>query len=401
MLFRSRELGRDIQTEPFTCVGVGDMSGDVFGNGMLMSKATKLVAAFDHRHIFIDPSPDSAASWNERKRLFDLPRSSWADYDAKLVSKGGGIFPRTAKTIDLTEEMKTLTGLAKDKATPVEIMRALLTAKVDLLFFGGIGTYVKASAQSQPDAGDRANDALRVNGREIRAAVVGEGANLGATQLGRIEYAREGGPDSKGGRIDTDAIDNSAGVDTSDHEVNIKILMSGPLRRGELTGDDRDTMLAAMTDDIARLVLKDNYDQTLALSVAEKRASHDLDAASRFMRELERAGELDRAVEFLPGDDAMRALAREGRGLSRPELAVLLAYAKLDLSRAVVESALPDDPYFRPLLAAYFPKRAAEHFKSEIPQHRLAREIVATELVNRMVNLAGDRKSTRLNSSHT
>jgi len=384
-----REAGRDIQTEPFTCAGVGDMSGDVFGNAMLLSKATKLVAAFDHRHIFIDPSPDPAASWAERKRLFDLPRSSWEDYDASLISKGGGVYKRAAKDIALSQEAKAVTGLTKDHATPAELIRAILCSPVDLLFFGGIGTYIKASAQSHGDAGDRANDALRIDGRDVRAIVVGEGANLGVTQYGRIEYAREGGPERKGGHIDTDAIDNSAGVDTSDHEVNIKILMSGPLRRKELTEAGRDTLLAAMTDDVAALVLKDNYDQTLALSVAQANAVRDLDPAGRFMREMEREGMLDRAVEMLPSDDAMRALARQGLGLTRPELSVLLAYAKLEVFDSVTKSTLPGDPYFAHLLPGYFPSLAAHQFELEIPRHRLAREIVATQLVNRMVNLAG------------
>jgi glutamate dehydrogenase len=384
-----RELDRDIQTKPFTCVGVGDMSGDVFGNGMLQSKATLLVAAFDHRHIFIDPSPDANASFAERKRLFDLPRSSWADYDVKLISKGGGVFPRTAKTIPLSDEMKALTGLTQDSVPPAELIRALLCAKVDLLFFGGIGTFVKSSTESHGDAGDRGNDALRVDGSDLNALVVGEGANLGVTQRGRIEYARAGGPTKKGGRIDTDAIDNSAGVDTSDHEVNIKILMSGPLRRGELKDSERDALLTSMTDDVARLVLKDNYDQTFALSAAEIAAPRDIDAAGRFMRELEREGRLDRKVEMLPSDAALTELARQGFGLTRPELAVLLAYAKLELFDALGKSELPTDPYFTNLLAAYFPPLAAERFRKEIPNHRLAREIAGTEIVNRMVNLAG------------
>ena len=384
-----RELNRDIQTEPFTCVGVGDMSGDVFGNAMLCSQETRLLAAFDHRHIFVDPSPEPHAAWAERKRLFDLPRSSWADYDAKLISKGGGVFLRSAKDIVLSDAMKRLSGIAKDRVAPAEFIRALLSAEVDLLFFGGIGTFIKSSAQSHADAGDRASDSLRVNGRDVKARVVGEGANLGVTQLGRIEYAREGGPDAKGGRIDTDAIDNSAGVDTSDHEVNIKILMSGPLRRGELSAPERLSMLTAMTEDVSRLVLKNNYDQTLALSVAELTAARDLDAAARFMRELERKAALDRSVEYLPSDEAIRALARDGRGLTRPELAVLLAYAKLDLSHAIEHSELAGDSYFVPLLRNYFPPLAAERFESELKNHRLAREIVATELANETVNLAG------------
>jgi glutamate dehydrogenase len=384
-----RELNRDIQTTPFTVVGVGDMSGDVFGNAMLQSRELKLLAAFDHRHIFIDPEPDPHASWAERKRLFELPRSSWADYDAKLISPGGGVFPRSAKEITLGEEMKALTGLIKDKVSPQEVIRAILTMGADLLFFGGIGTFVKASTQAHSDAGDRTNDELRVNARELRALVVGEGANLGVTQLGRIEYARQGGPERKGGKINTDAIDNSAGVDTSDHEVNVKILMSGPLRRGELKPAERDSLLVFMTEDIASLVLKDNYDQTEAISVAERTAPGDLDAAARFMRELERKGRLDRAVEALPDDESLQALVRAGLGLTRPELAVLLAYAKLDLRAEVSESDLVKDRYFERLLVSYFPPLAVEHFESEIPRHRLAREIIATQLVNRMVNLAG------------
>jgi glutamate dehydrogenase len=384
-----RELGRDCQTETFTCVGVGDMSGDVFGNAMLQSQATKLLAAFDHRHIFIDPDPDPRRAHGERKRLFELPRSSWADYDPSLISRGGGVFPRTMKEIPLSLEMMLLAGVRKDRMSPTELIHALLSAPVDLLFFGGIGTYIKASTENNLEVGDRANDSLRLNGADVRAAIVGEGANLGTTQLGRIEYARAGGPDRKGGRIDTDAIDNSAGVDTSDHEVNIKILMSGPLRRGELTPEERDSLLSFMTEDVAHLVLKDNYDQTFALSVAELSAPRDADAASRFMRELERRGELDRVVEALPADEAIRAAARSGRGLTRPEIAVLLAYAKLDLSRAVIESELPDDPYFDRLLESYFPPLAANQFKAELPRHRLAREISATQLVNRTVNLAG------------
>ncbi len=378
-----REMGRDCQSEPFTCVGVGDMSGDVFGNGMLMSTKTQLLAAFDHRHIFIDPNPDTEASYHERKRMFDLPRSSWADYDAKLISKGGGIFPRTAKAIALSEEMKALTGLKKDSATPLELIKAIITADVDLLFFGGIGTYVKSAAQSNADAGDRANDAVRANGKDIRAKIVGEGANLGCTQPGRVEYA------AKGGRINTDAIDNSAGVDTSDHEVNLKILMSGPYRRGELKVEDRDAILAKMTDEVAHLVLKDNYDQTEALSVSELRAAGDLDAAGRMMRAMEASGQLDRAVEQLPDDEGLRTRARENRGLTRPELAVLLAYAKLELNDAVLDSALPDDPYLHRLLVSYFPHLAADTFKGELDTHRLKREIVTTQLVNRMINVAG------------
>ncbi len=378
-----RELGRDIQTADFTCIGVGDMSGDVFGNGMLLSRHIRLLAAFDHRHIFLDPNPDPQSSFAERARLFALPRSSWADYNAALISAGGGIFPRTAKEIALTPEVKVLTGLSGSRIAPAELIKALLKAEVDLLWFGGIGTFIKSSEQSNLDAGDRANNSLRINGGEVRAKVIGEGANLAVTQLGRIEYAL------KGGRLNTDAIDNSAGVDTSDHEVNLKILLSGPLRRGELSAQARDALLNEMTDDVAAHVLRDNYDQTLALSVALARAPADLDSHGRFMRDLERKGRLDRAVEFLPSDEALRKRAQAGLGLTRPELAVLLAYAKLDLDAELKESELPDQPYFAAELAAYFPRQAVAQFREEMTHHRLRREIVATVLANRIVNLAG------------
>jgi len=378
-----REIGRDIQSEPFTVIGVGDMSGDVFGNGMLLSRQTRLLAAFDHRHIFIDPDPNQAASWTERKRLFDLPRSSWADYDKTLISRGGGVYARSLKEIVLTAELKALTGVGVDQLSPAELIKLLLKANVDLLFFGGIGTFIKASSQSNVEVGDRANDAVRANGEEIRAKVVGEGANLGATQLGRIEYAR------RGGRINTDAIDNSAGVDTSDHEVNLKILLGGPQRRGILSATARDELLDAMTDDVAAHVLKDNYDQTLALSVAQLRAEKDLDAHGRFMRDLERRGRLDRAVEFLPGDDELQHLENENKGLTRPELAVLLAYAKLDLDEDIVASELPDDAAFESVLSGYFPPAAVARFPEAVQHHRLRREIISTTLANRLVNLAG------------
>ncbi|HEX4077928.1 MAG TPA: NAD-glutamate dehydrogenase [Rhizomicrobium sp.] len=378
-----REMDRDIQTAPFTCIGVGDMSGDVFGNGMLLSKETKLLAAFDHRHIFVDPAPDPQRSWGERKRMFDLPRSSWTDYDRALISKGGGIYPRNAKEIVLSPEAKALIGLEPDRVSPNELILALLTSDVDLLWFGGIGTFVKAVSQSNLDVGDRANDAVRVNGINVRAKVVGEGANLGLTQLGRIEYAMNGG------RLNTDAIDNSAGVDTSDHEVNLKILFNGPLRRGELSAGERDRLLNEMTDDVAAHVLRDNYDQTLALSVAEARSSRDLDSHGRFIRDLERRGRLDRAVEFLPDEDELHRRAQAGRGLTRPELAVLLAYAKLDLDAQIVASDLPDQAFFASELAGYFPASAVTRFPEEFIHHRLRREIIATSLANRIVNLAG------------
>ena len=378
-----REMGRDVQHEPFTCVGVGDMSGDVFGNGMLLSKQTRLLAAFDHRHIFIDPDPDPAASWKERKRVFDLPRSTWDDYNRALLSKGGGIFPRKSKEICLSPESRALAGIECERCSPNDVIRALLKAQVDLLWFGGIGTFVKAASQTNLDVGDRANDAVRVDGSEVGARVIGEGANLGVTQLGRVEYAH------KGGRINTDAIDNSAGVDTSDHEVNLKILFSGPLRRGRVSEDERDRLLNEMTDDVAVHVLCDNYDQTLAISVAESRSARDLDSNGRFIRDLERRGRLDRAVEFLPDEDELHRRALAGQGLTRPELAVLLAYAKLDLDSQIVASDLPDQSFFAAELAAYFPATAVARLPDELIHHRLRREIVATVLSNRIVNLAG------------
>jgi glutamate dehydrogenase len=378
-----REMGRDIQTTPFTAVGVGDMSGDVFGNGVLLSKCMKLFAAFDHRHIFIDPNPDPATSWTERKRLFDLPRSSWADYDKALISKGGGIFARTLKEIPLSSEMKALTGLGADTATPAEVIKAILKAEVDLLWLGGIGTYVKASTQSNLEVGDRANDAVRINGKEVRAKVIGEGANLGLTQLGRIECAMSAI------RLNTDAIDNSAGVDTSDHEVNLKILMGGAMRRGEMTAEERDALLASMTDEVAALVLKDNYDQTLAITVAEARGAGDVDACGRYMRDLEARGRLDRAVEFLPDDAELRRRAQSLKGLTRPELSVLLAYAKLDLKAELLASDLPDDPHFLPSLAGYFPPEAVAALPDELGRHRLKREIITDVVANGLINLAG------------
>ena len=378
-----REMGTDIQAQDFTVIGVGDMSGDVFGNGMLLSRHIRLVAAFDHRHIFLDPNADAQTGFKERERLFALPRSSWDDYNKDLIGKGGGVFARSLKEIPLSPEVKALIGSDKDTLSPPALINALLKAQTDLLWFGGIGTYIKASSQSPMDAGDRANDAVRVNGNEVRAKVVGEGANLGVTQLGRIEYARSGG------RIDTDAVDNSAGVDTSDHEVNLKILLSGPVMRGELSEEKRNSFLASLTDDVAAHVLADNYNQTLALSVAEARSARDIDAHARLMRDLESRGKLDRAVEFLPADPALKALARDGKGLTRPELAVLMAYAKLDLDAEVLASKLPDDPAFAALLAGYFPPQAIHTFPEEAPRHRLKREIISTVLINAIVNLAG------------
>ncbi len=385
-----REIDVDIQTTPFACVGVGDMSGDVFGNGMLLSAQTKLIAAFDHRDIFLDPDPDPARSLAERARLFALPRSSWQDYDKALISKGGGVFPRSAKSIDLSPEARRALGFDRPQATPQDVMQAILKAKVDLLWFGGIGTYVRASSESDEKAGDRANDAIRITGAEIGAKVVGEGANLGMTQLGRIEAAQAGV------RLNTDAIDNSAGVNTSDVEVNVKIALATPSRAQQLKEADRLTLLAAMTDDVARLVLRNNYQQTLALSLAERRGAAGNGFARRLMQMLEREGRLDRAVEYLPDDHVIAERDRAGRGMTRPELAVLLAYAKLSLYDALLAGKAPDDPYFDRELTRYFPPALVARFPEAVRTHRLRREIIATTLANAIVNRAGPAIVARL-----
>ena len=385
-----RELGTDIQSADFTVAGVGDMSGDVFGNGMLLSPHIRLVAAFDHRDIFIDPDPDPAASFAERRRLFDLPRSSWADYDRGLISAGGGVFSRASKSIALTPRIRELLGIDSPDATPAEVMRAILQAKVDLLWFGGIGTYIRASTESDDQAGDRANDAIRITGGQVRARVIGEGANLGCTQLGRIEAARSGV------KLNTDAIDNSAGVNTSDVEVNIKIALATPERDGRLDPAARNALLAEMTDEVGTLVLRNNYMQTLALSLAEQRGKEDIGFNRRLMQVLESAGRLDRAVEFLPDDATLRERERRGEGLTRPELAVLLAYAKLALHDAILHSALPDDPYLSLELERYFPRTLFDRFPDAIGSHRLRREIIATQLANAVVNRAGPSVVVRL-----
>src|SRR5579884_1001528 len=378
-----RELGHNIETSPFTVIGVGDMSGDVFGNFMLLSRQIRLLAAFDHRHIFVDPDPDAEASFAERERLFHLPRSSWADYDRALISPGGGVFERSAKAIAISPEMKRLFGIAADRLTPAELIRALLKAEVDLLWFGGIGTFVKGPQESHAEVGDRANDAVRVNGDELRAKVVGEGANLAVTERGRVAFAL------KGGRIDTDTIDNSAGVDTSDHEVNFKILIDGAIAAGLLPPGEREPLLAAAKDEMVALVLRDNYLQGEALSVAEARGVAALDRQVRLMRALERAGRLDRALEFLPDDETLARRAAERRGLVRPELAVLLAYAKMALYDALLASDLPQSPDVADALLGYFPTALRERLAERIAKHPLAREIAATVVTNDLVNRAG------------
>ncbi|MGE0722913.1 MAG: NAD-glutamate dehydrogenase [Alphaproteobacteria bacterium] len=383
-----RERGHDVQATPFTVIGVGDMSGDVFGNGMLQSEAIRLIGAFDHRHVFVDPDPDPARSHAERARLYALPRSSWADYDKALISTGGGVFERSAKSVTLTPEMKERFGLGRDRATPAELIQAMLRADVDLLWFGGIGTYLKASDETNADVGDKANDALRVNGVEVRARVVGEGANLGATQRGRIEYAWRGAGGA-GGAINTDAIDNSAGVDTSDHEVNIKVLLDAVVAAGDLTGKQRDRLLVEMREEVAGLVLRNNYLQTLALSLEEADGPAALPALRRAMRAFEQHARLDRAVEFLPDDAGLHRRLQDGRGMSRPELAVLLAYAKIALYNALLPSPLPDDPALDDDLLGYFPSPIRERLADAARQHRLRREITATVATNALVNRAG------------
>ncbi|WP_100959297.1 NAD-glutamate dehydrogenase [Bosea sp. FBZP-16] len=378
-----REIDVDIQTTPFTVAGVGDMSGDVFGNGMLLSPAIKLIAAFDHRDIFLDPDPDSAKSLAERQRIFALPRSSWQDYDKSLLSKGGGIFSRQAKSIALSPEVRQAIGFDKAQATPAELMTAILKAPVDLLWFGGIGTYIRASDETDAQVGDRANDAIRVTGSELRTKVIGEGANLGATQRGRIEAARNGV------RLNTDAIDNSAGVNTSDVEVNIKIALADPVRDGRLPEKKRNALLAEMTDEVGLLVLRNNYLQTLALSLTEAQGIQASPHLRRLMVRLEEEGRLDRGVEYLPSDAVLIEREKRGEGLTRPELAVLIAYAKLALHDALLDSAIPDDPYLKSELIRYFPQPLREGYAKEIAGHRLRREIVATQLANAIINRGG------------
>jgi glutamate dehydrogenase len=388
-----RELGHDVRNQDFTVVGVGDMSGDVFGNGMLLSEHTRLVGAFNHLHIFIDPDPDPAVSFAERKRLFALPRSSWTDYDRSLISEGGGVWDRGAKSIDLTPQVRRLLGLRERSVSPNRLVQALLTASVDLLWFGGIGTFVKASSESNSQAGDRANDAVRVDANELSCRVVGEGANLGITQRGRIEFALGGGrAGAGGGKINTDAIDNSGGVDTSDHEVNIKVLLGEVMARDEpnrLDLERRNALLERMTDEVASLVLRHNYLQTQAISVTESQGPALLDAQQRMMRRLERAGALDRKLETLPDDETLAERQAAGLGLTRPEIAVLLAYGKISLYGSILQSTLLDDPLLSKDLHLYFPKPLRDSYPEAIEQHRLRREIIATYITNSMVNRVG------------
>jgi glutamate dehydrogenase len=378
-----REMGVDTQNTDFTVAGIGDMSGDVFGNGMLLSRHIRLVAAFDHRHIFLDPDPDAEASFVERERMFKLPRSSWADYNAKTISKGGGVHARSLKSIAITPEVKQALGIAVDALTPTELVNAILKAPVDMIYNGGIGTYVKATTETHAQVGDRANDALRVDGRELRCKVFAEGGNLGCTQLGRIEYALADG------RIYTDAIDNSAGVDTSDHEVNIKILLGLPIGDGELTVKQRNSLLAEMTDDVAALVLRDNTFQTQSLSVSKRIAPQLLDANQRFVQFLEKLGRLNRALEYLPSEETFARRRTDGVGLTSPEQAVLLAYSKIWLYDELLASALPDDPWVATALVRYFPNALRDRYAAYMQRHPLKREIIATYVDNSMINRVG------------
>ena len=377
-----RELGSDIQRQPFTVAGIGDMSGDVFGNGMLLSRQIRLVAAFNHQHLFLDPKPDAASSYRERERLFRLPRSGWNDYDTRLLSRGGAIFERSAKSVTLSREAQLLLELPQQSASPVEIIRAILCLPVDLLWNGGVGTYVKASNERHGEIGDRANDAVRVDGRQVRARVVGEGGNLGFSQRGRVEYA------AAGGRINTDFIDNSAGVNTSDVEVNLKILLDAP-DRAPVTPGRRNRLLANATDEVAALVLRNNYLQSEALSLMERRAVEDLGEHQQLLRWLERHGEIDRAVEFLPADEELEQRRRQGRGLTRPELALLFAYGKIALNHALTETGSATDPYLARELERYFPRALQRRFARRIKRHRLRKQIIITATTNSIVNRVG------------
>ena len=378
-----RELGTDVQSTDFTVVGIGDMGGDVFGNGMLLSEHTRLIGAFNHLDVFIDPDPQAASSHRERARLFALPRSSWADYDPELISEGGGVYARSAKSIDLSPQAREALGIDASSLTPNELIRAMLCAPVDLLWNGGIGTYVKASSERHAEVGDRANDSLRVDASELRCKVIGEGGNLGCTQLGRVEFA------GRGGRIISDAIDNSGGVDCSDHEVNIKILLNEVVGGGDMTEKQRNLLLAEMTDEVAELVLRNNYLQTQALSLAASQAGSLLEVHARLIRAMERNGDLDPAIEFLPDAEEIEERASLGRGLTPPELSVLMAYVKITLFKSLLETGFDGDRFVDRELIRYFPQPLQERFPDRIRGHRLAREIISTVVANEVVNRVG------------
>ncbi|MBB6170162.1 glutamate dehydrogenase [Nocardiopsis mwathae] len=391
--YHFREMGVDVQNEDFTAVGVGDMSGDVFGNGMLLSEHTRLVAAFDHRHVFLDPNPDAARSHAERSRMFELPRSSWADYDTSVISEGGGVHPRTAKSIHITPQVREALGIDADvtSLTPFELIKHILKAPVDLLWNGGIGTYVKATGETHASVGDKANDQVRVDASELRCKVVGEGGNLGLTQAARIEFALAGG------RVNSDFVDNSAGVDTSDHEVNIKIMLDREVRAGRLDKDERDRLFLGMTDEVADLVLANNYAQNVVLAAARKQSEGMLHVHQRYMRQLERTGQLKRKLENLPDDKAIALRRSSGQGLTGPEFGTLIAYTKITLKDRIADSDLPSDPYLRDTLTEYFPTALRERFADAMPDHPLAREIITNQVVNDMVNRSGSTFAFRLN----
>ena len=392
--YHFREMGVNVQEEPFTAVGIGDMSGDVFGNGMLLSKRIKLVAAFDHRHVFLDPDPDPHTSWVERERLFNLPRSTWEDYSADLISEGGGVHSRRAKSVPVTPQVREVLGIEEGvtELTPDELIQRVLTSPVDLLWNGGIGTYVKASSQSHAEVGDKANDPVRVNGTDLRAKVIGEGGNLGMTQPARIEFARNGG------RLNADFIDNSAGVDTSDHEVNIKIMLDREVRAGELDKDERDRLFIDMTDEVASLVLDNNYAQNTVLAAARKQRYEMLHVHGRYMRHLERTKVLKRKLEDLPSDKAIAERRAAGKGLTGPEFATLLSYTKMSLKEEIAQSDLADDPYLAPILTDYFPTPLrTEGFADEVAAHPLRKEIIVNQVTNQLVNRSGITYAFRLN----
>jgi glutamate dehydrogenase len=380
-----RERGLNTQAETFCAVGVGDMSGDVFGNGMLLSRHIKLVGAFNHLDIFIDPDPDPERSFVERERMFGLARSTWQDFDTSIISTGGGVFSRKLKSIELNSQIRERFGIDDDVQSlpPNELISAMLRAPVDLLWNGGIGTYVKASGERNENVGDRANDALRVDARDLRCKVIGEGGNLGVTQLGRIEFS------SRGGRVFSDAIDNSAGVDCSDHEVNIKVLLNDVVSAGDLTYKQRNELLARMTDEVGELVLRDNYLQTQALSMAQSQSVSMFDVHVRLIQKMERDGQLARAIEFLPGEDEILERRNEGVGLYAPELSVLMAYVKIELFKELMESEIVDDAFFVDALSEYFPDELRERYAPQMREHRLSREIIGTIIANEVVNRAG------------
>ena len=388
-----RELGRDVQKEPFTVLGIGDMGGDVFGNGLLLSDQAQLVAAFNHAHIFIDPTPDTAKSFLERKRLFEMPRCTWSDYNRECISEGGGVYSRMAKSIAISPQMKVAFNISDSALTPNDLIKKLLQSPVDLIWNGGIGTYVKGSAQTHADVGDKANDALRVNGAELKCKVFGEGGNLGMTQLGRVEFALHGGA------CNTDFIDNAGGVDCSDHEVNIKILLQGITQAGDLTLKQRNILLGEMTDAVAELVLNNNYRQTMALSLAEAQSKSRTSEIKRFIRDLEQRGRLDRVLEYLPENHEINEREKQGLTFTRPELAIVLSYAKVELKEAFIAADLTTEPSLVAYVNTAFPEIIVQRFPEPLSRHPLLKEIVATQVANDVVHILGITAAHRLASS--